>query len=229
MTRVALIIAISLISTSTMAVAASHDNSQFGSGVAQTSAGVSAQGSGWTGFYVGGQFGSVDLDTTVPLSDFFSDDQIVGAGFELDDTVEVGIDGTAFGLHVGYMADLGSYVLGAELDYDSIDFDELSGTFEGTTFTQSIDDNSDDTIARLKLRAGYDAGQFLPYLTVGTARLDVEDESTNGTFYGAGIAFLATNNLVIGGEILQHQFDDAFDTGFDFEARTMSLRASYKF
>lgn len=165
----------------------------------------------------------------VPLTDILSDTDITDAGFELDDAVNVEIDGSSYGLHVGYMADLGRYVLGAELDYETIDFDELSGTFDGTTFTESINEDSDDTITRLKLRAGYDAGQFLPYLTVGAARIDSDDVSTDGAFYGAGVAFLAANNFLIGGEILQHQFDDAFGSGFDLEATTVSLRASYKF
>jgi len=227
MLRVALVAAVSVVFTGSVAVAAGHDI--LGSGVAQTSAGVSAQGSGWTGFYAGGQFGSVVSETSFPLSDFLSDVEINDAGLELDDVVGIEIEGTAYGLHVGYMADLGSYVLGAELDYDSIDFDKLSGSIGGITISESFDDDTDDTVTRLKLRAGYDAGQFLPYITVGTARLDTEDESTNGTFYGAGLGYLATSNILIGGEILLHQFDDAFDTGFDLEATTMSLRASYKF
>lgn len=190
---------------------------------------ANAQSADWTGLYVGGQFGSLDTETMVPLTDILSDTDITDAGFELDDAVNVEIDGSSYGLHVGYMADLGRYVLGAELDYETIDFDELSGTFDGTTFTESINEDSDDTITRLKLRAGYDAGQFLPYLTVGAARIDSDDVSTDGAFYGAGVAFLAANNFLIGGEILQHQFDDAFGSGFDLEATTVSLRASYKF
>lgn len=232
MLRVALVAAVSVMFTSNVAVAAGHDI--LGSGGAQTSAGVSAQGSGWTGFYVGGQLGIVDSESPILLSDLveggaLTELEITDAGFDLDDAITLGLDGKSFGVHAGYMYDAGSYVLGGEFDYNSLDFDEVSITFGGTTVTESLDDDSDDSIMRLKLRAGYDAGQFLPYVTAGMARIDSEDESTNGTFYGAGVEVLATGNFMIGGEILQHQFDDAFDTGLDIEATTMSLRASIKF
>jgi outer membrane immunogenic protein len=234
MNRVALIVAISMISTSTMASAGSHDILGSNLSPEQTSAQASGQGSGWTGFYVGGQLGIVDSELPVPLSDlveggFLTEEVITDAGFGLDDAVTIGLDGKSYGVHVGYMHDAGSYVLGGEFDYNSLDFDEVSIDVGGTKVTESIDDDSDDSIMRLKLRAGYDAGQFLPYVTVGMARIDSEDESTNGTFYGAGVEVLATGNFMIGGEILQHQFDDAFDSGLDIEATTMSLRASYKF
>jgi outer membrane immunogenic protein len=188
-----------------------------------------AQSSDWTGFYAGGQFGTLDVDTTLPLTDFLPADEIVGEGFELGDTIAVEIDGTTYGAHAGYMYDAGSYVLGAEIDFDNVNFDEVSATFQGVSFSENVDDETDDSIIRMKFRAGYDAGKFLPYVTVGAARLDSDDENTSGTFYGAGVAFLAVDNFLIGGEILKHQFDDVFGSGFDFEATTMSLRASYKF
>lgn len=190
---------------------------------------AAAQGADWTGIYAGGQIGTMDSETVIPLTAIASEEDILDAGFALDDVIVADVDGTFYGLHVGYMADLGTFVLGAEIDYDSIEFDELSVTFAGTKITEAIDDDTDDTVTRLKLRAGYDAGQFLPYATIGTARLESEGEATNGTFYGAGVAFLATDNFLIGGEILQHQFDDAFDSGLDIEATTMSVRASFKF
>jgi len=177
--------------------------------------------SDWTGFYVGGQVGTMQLDTEFAATDF---DQTAPAG----DTVEVEADGTFVGIHAGYMRDLGAFVVGAEFDYDVIDFDDITATYDGVTFTESAGD-TDDTVARLKLRAGYDAGRFLPYATAGLARIDSEDENTNGTFFGAGVAFAATDNILVGGEILQHKFDDVFDSGIDYDITTMSLRASYKF
>lgn len=177
------------------------------------------QVSNWTGFYVGGQIGTLQADTEALAADF-----VDGA----PGNVDVEVDGTFVGIHAGYMYDLGSVVVGAELDYDVIDFDDLTATYEGVSFTESAAD-TDDTVARLKLRAGYDAGRFLPYATAGVARLDSGDENTNGTFFGAGVAFAATQNVLVGGEILQHQFDDAFDSGLDIDVTTLSLRASYKF
>lgn len=180
----------------------------------------------WTGFYVGGQVGSQNADSTVLASDFFEGEQV---SYVEGDTVDLESDGTFYGIHAGYMYDLGRIVVGAEFDYDIIDLDEAAATYDGETDTVNIDEATDDTIARLKLRAGYDAGRFLPYATAGMARWDSDDENTNGVFFGAGVAFAATDNILIGGEILQHQFKDAFDTEYDIDATTMSLRASYKF
>lgn len=185
---------------------------------------VQTAASDWTGFYVGGQVGTMQLDTEVLVTDFFE-----GEMFPTDDTVEVEADGTFVGIHAGYMRDLGAFVVGAEFDYDVIDFGDVTTTYDGVSETTESDGDTDDTVARLKLRAGYDAGRFLPYATAGLARIDSEDENTNGTFFGAGVAFAATDNILVGGEILQHQFDDVFDSGIDYDITTMSLRASYKF
>ena len=65
-----------------------------------------------------------------------------------------------YGLHGGYDYDFGTVVIGAELGIS--DFDVVDGA------------NSIDTVTRAKLRAGYDAGAFMPYVTAGIADLDVD-------------------------------------------------------
>ena len=143
----------------------------------------------WTGFYVGGSIGTID---TSDLAD---------------------LDGDGFGLHGGYLADLGDWVVGGELDLSRYEFDTAG------------DPEAD--VIRLKGRVGYDAGQFLPYLTLGFARLDSDDlglDNESGVLYGIGADVAVTDNILIGGEYLQHQFDDA-----DLDADTFSLRAAYKF
>lgn len=182
---------------------------------------VRTAASDWTGFYVGGQLGTLRADTEFLATEF---DPTAPAG----DTVDVEVDGSFAGIHAGYMYDLGSLVVGGEFDFDAIDFDDITATYNGTSVTESAE-GSDDTVARLKLRAGYDAGRFLPYATAGVARIDSGDENTNGSFYGAGVAFAATDSILVGGEILQHKFDDAFDSGTDIDIISISLRASYKF
>lgn len=189
---------------------------------------------GWGGFYIGGQIGTLNADSSIALGDILTPGEIIdfnttfSTNFDANDDVDAELDGNFYGLHVGYMYDLGNFVLGAEVDYDQINFEELSASFEGFSESENIDE--DGTIARLKFRAGYNAGRFLPYVTAGVVRLEDDDsESTDGTFFGAGAAFKATENILIGGEVLQHQFDDAFDTGLDVEATTVSLRASYRF
>ena len=146
----------------------------------------------WTGPYVGGSFGTITVEP----------------GFEEDET-----DGTTFGLFGGYNYDLGSVVMGGELDYSRATLD-VAGDPEAD-------------ILRLKGKVGYDAGNFLPYFTAGVARLNSDDagiEDENGYLYGIGADYMVTDSVTVGAELLQHDFDD-----LDTEARTLSLRAAYNF
>ncbi|SFR17277.1 outer membrane protein [Poseidonocella sedimentorum] len=135
------------------------------------------------------------------------------------DAVDADGDGTIYGLHAGYNYDFGSYVLGGEFDYDWGDDIDLDGAA------------TIDSVARLKLKAGYDAGPALIYATAGAAQLGVDelDDNQTGSFYGAGVSYLATDNIMIGGEVLKHDFNDLDDVDEDADATTFSLRASYKF
>lgn len=158
------------------------------------------RGSDWTGFYVGGQLGYGRIDPSV-------------------DTDPSEPDGALYGVHAGYMYDLGSIVLGAEVDYDAtnIELDTPASELE--------------SVVRAKLRVGYDAGNFLPYLTAGAARAtttDGLDAETDGEFYGLGVAYKFGGSLIVGGEVLQHQFDDVA-TGVDVDATTATARVSFQF
>jgi outer membrane immunogenic protein len=173
---------------------------------------ASAQSSDWTGLYAGGQFGAANNEIT------FGD-------------ATVDFDGKSYGAHLGYMYDAGRYVLGAEIDLDQTYFDEVTIASQGETSKEEADKSTDDTIIRMKLRAGYDAGKFLPYVTVGAARRGNVSQYENSNFYGAGVAFLAADNLLIGGEVLKQQLNNDFfkEIGVKATTTTMSLRASYKF
>lgn len=159
--------------------------------------------SGWSGFYAGGQLGYADVDGDV-------------AG---GDTVD-GYGGT-YGVHAGYNWGFGNWVVGTELEYDWADID-LDGGPDGI-----------DSIARLKLRAGYDLGQALLYATAGPAYANAEiggsDFSDTGWFAGVGMGYQVTDQWVVGGELLAHEFDDFDGTGVDVNATTAALRASYRF
>jgi opacity protein-like surface antigen len=159
-------------------------------------------GNDWTGFYAGGQIGYGKLDS----------DSI---------TAPEDPDGTIYGVHAGYNYDLGSIVLGGEIDYDLSDI---------STTTPAVDV---DSVARLKARVGYDAGAFMPYLTAGVAQVQTSgalDGDTNGSFAGLGLSYMMSDTLILGGEVLQHQFEDVADAdGVDIDATTLSLRASFKF
>lgn len=135
---------------------------------------------------------------------------------------DVNGSGALYGVHAGYNWDFGSWVLGGELDYDASEIDIDGGV-----------DDTLDSVARVKLRAGYDLGRTLLYATAGPAWANASvggtDLSDNGWFAGAGIGFQMTDRWVVGGEVLGHQFDDFDGTGLDVEATTATLRASFKF
>jgi outer membrane immunogenic protein len=86
-----------------------------------------------------------------------------GAQIEYGD---VGVSGAATddgtgalgGIFAGYRYDFGSYVIGAELDHNAADIDlpAVGGTL--------------DSVSRLGVEAGFDAGPALIYGTVGAAR-----------------------------------------------------------
>ncbi|RYH03465.1 porin family protein [Salipiger sp. IMCC34102] len=148
----------------------------------------------WTGFYAGGQIVTGDVE--------------VG---------DADADADGFGVHAGYLYDLGTVVVGGEIDYDDLD----------------VDGFDDASVARLKGIAGYNAGSFLPYVTAGVAQLDVDNGvdsvDDTGAFYGLGLAYAANENIRVSGEYLEHQFDDFNDGGADVDASTVSLRVSFAF
>jgi outer membrane immunogenic protein len=132
------------------------------------------------------------------------------------------VDGNGLigGVHAGFDWDFGGYILGAEIDHDitNIDIGE---------------DASLDSITRLKLRAGIDAGRALVYATGGPAWARADDGGTslsdNGWFAGVGVGYQMTDRWVMGGEVLSHRFNDFDDTDTDIRATTATLRASFKF
>ena len=153
----------------------------------------------WTGFYAGAQLGYGQLKS----------DAIVDEPKDL-----------LYGVHAGYLYDLGSIVLGAELDYDMTNIGFAAPAVDL------------DSVARFKLRAGYDAGAFQPYLTAGVAQATVSgalDGTSDGQFAGLGVDYQLSNNFRVGGEVLAHQFDDLVNSGVNVKATTLTLRASYNF
>lgn len=129
-----------------------------------------------------------------------------------------GADGDDFlyGVHVGYRYDFGTFVLGGELDYDFTDID-LNGAADV------------DSVARLKVQAGYDFGRTLGYFTAGVADVDTSLGSENGEFYGIGFAYQINERYTVGAELLEHNFDDISGTGVDADATTLTVRGSIQF
>lgn len=129
------------------------------------------------------------------------------------------VNGLTYGVHAGYDYDFGALVLGGEVEYSLFDV------------TDAVSGLEVDSVTRLKVRAGYDAGDFLPYATFGGARLatsgiDGEDE---GYFYGVGADYRMTDSIRVGAELLRHEFDDYAGTGVDVDATTLGARVSFQF
>lgn len=153
----------------------------------------------WTGLYLSSQ-------ASLPKVDARS----------LEDTG----DGIAFGVHGGYLRDLGQLVVGAEIEVNLTAIESWS------------DDFPLSTIAAGQLRAGYDLGEFLPYVAVGVsqARLAGDiDETDNGTFARVGIDYRLTDNLSLGGQYTHYRYEDFAGTGDDFDVSATGARLSLHF
>lgn len=154
----------------------------------------------WTGLYAGGSLGYGDVTGST--------------------TIGEDVNGLTYGLHAGYMYDLGSVVLGAELEYSMT---EISDDTIGLDV---------DSVLRGKVRVGYDAGDFLPYVTVGAAQLTTSgaiDDSGTGYLYGIGADYQMTDSIRLGAEVLQHEFEDYAGSGIDVSATTLGVRVSFAF
>lgn len=123
-------------------------------------------------------------------------------------------DFDAYGLHAGYNRDFGQFVLGGELDYNRID----------------LDDAGEGDLVRLRGRAGYDLGRFLPYVSLGAAHIDADDLSETAFTYGIGADFKVTERVTVGAEYTRQDFDGVNDvSSFDVDSDMVQVRASFRF
>lgn len=124
-------------------------------------------------------------------------------------------DFDAYGVHAGYQKDFGKYVLGGELAYDRFD---------------PKDDDDHGDLVRLRARAGYDMGRFMPYVTLGAAHLKADDVSETGLTYGIGADFKVTDRVTVGAEYSRTNYKDVADVdGADLDTNLVQLRAAYHF
>ncbi|MFZ3585122.1 outer membrane protein [Loktanella sp. DJP18] len=159
----------------------------------------------WTGGYIGGSIGYAKLQGSFKDTNLFPSD----------------LDGAAYGVFAGYNYDLGALVLGGELQYEATNLEEANG---GLNL---------DGIARLKVRLGYDAGAFMPFISGGLAQANVSDSSLagngDGAFAGLGVDYRVGQNYVVGAEVSHNRFNDFQADNVDFKATTASLRVSFAF
>lgn len=147
---------------------------------------------------------------------FYTGLQLGYADVDVDDGSD-GDNGT-YGFHAGYDYEFdNNFILGGELDYDKTDIDFDNG-------------GEVDSIARAKLKAGYDLGNTMVYATAGAARADINGDDETGPFAGIGMNYKVTDRYTVGAELLHHKFDDVSGIdGNDADATTFTVRGSLRF
>lgn len=119
---------------------------------------------------------------------------------------------------IGYMHDFGDIVLGAEAMFAGPV--QWPGEFEG-----------DEDIYRLyRLRAGYDMGSFLPYVTIGGSHTNYVGDDGGGVLAGAGLGveYAVTDALRLGLDLF-YQHNDSFEGDNEYQTTQAGLRISYGF
>lgn len=160
----------------------------------------------------------------VPAASFANDwtGPYAGAQFgasEIDvDPAPLDGDGPSYGVFAGYNMASGAVVYGAEIDYDVTEYDIGDGAVEV------------DSTTRLKARVGTELGGGLAYGTAGVVwATSPELGDDNGYLIGLGYDFPVGNGITIGGEILQHEFEDYNDSGLDVGVTTVKARVAFNF
>ncbi len=160
-----------------------------------------APGLDWSGAYAGAQLGYGDVDSN-------------GAG----------LDGYGWlgGVHAGYRWDMGNWVAGTELSWDKTSIDL------GDTVGDEL-----DSVAALKLTAGREIGNSLVYGALGVAQANASvggaDLSDTGLVYGLGFDYAVNDRWTVGGEVLEHNFDDFDGTTNDIDATTVKAKVALQF
>ena len=88
-------------------------------------------------------------------------------------------------------------------------------------------------ISALILMAGREIGNSLVYGTVGAAHAKANvggtDLSDSGLVYGVGFDYAVNDRWTVGGEVLEHKFDNFDASGVDFDATTVKAKVGLKF
>ena len=139
-------------------------------------------------------------------------------GSDIDVSGGLSGDGDSLGLFAGYTWDHGDLLYGFETDWDRTDYAINGGAV-----------NIDHT-ARLKARLGIPLGGGQGYATAGLVRAgtDTIGEDT-GYLYGLGFDVPLSDGMLLGGEILQHEFDDFDGGGLDVSVTTFKARLAFRF
>lgn len=157
--------------------------------------------------------GAFAQDWTGPYAGF----QIGGSDIDVDGAPLEG-DGPSYGVFAGYNVQSGALVYGGEFDYDTTEYDIGNGAEEI------------DSTTRLKARIGTDLGGGLAYGTAGAVWATSPGlGDDNGYFVGLGYDAQVSSSMVLGAELLYHDFNDYNDTGLDVGVTTFKARIAFNF
>ena len=182
----------------------------------------------WTGIYLGGNVGYAGAHFGSQSVDFTSDGYDPGPDFSSSSSSDL-----IGGIHGGANYQIDQIVLGVEGDFDWTSLDQKNdGTLlaGGVPFGNSTTQMSEDVnwLASARLRLGYAAGDFMPYLTGGIAWANIEysgfvtnnvdagggpgpyseKKDETGWVVGGGIEYMPFKNWTIRAEYLHYDFGD---------------------
>jgi opacity protein-like surface antigen len=165
-------------------------------------------GTDWSGFYGGVQ------------ADYFAGDATSGG-------VNSELTGQLIGVFAGYRYDIGSIVIGGEVDY-------MIGSGTLTVFGTDTDFDF-NYLLRAGVEVGYDLDQMLAYASLGY--VDTELEATpfapvsgDGIYVGVGFDYMVSDSMTVGVETNYHRFEDFNGVaGQDINAVTVGANLAFRF
>lgn len=161
----------------------------------------------WTGFYIGlnAGYGWGDIDTTD--NSMTTTGPLVGVGQgSFPSTTFPGADGSASvdgllgGAQIGYNYQVGTWVFGAEADYQAVDH-KTSSSFVGSDLGPYYETSAElQSFGTVRGRIGYaigDRGTWLPYVTGGLAYGETKI-SGSGTLAGGAATAFSVSDVRVG-------------------------------
>lgn len=177
---------------------------------------AASSGRDWSGFYLGGLYGS-----STGGHDYFSTGSVTP-------NVTFGVEGSSYGGFVGYNIQRNNLVYGAEISALSTDVQFDDGSFLDYSF---------DYFADLKGRVGYAFGDALIFGSAGASLAHwigpFEEATVTGFNYGIGVDYAFSEHMFVGLEYtvrdMSSELDGSSTVTLESDIQTIQLRFGYSF